>query len=259
MKTISLLTVAMAGLLWYGPGFCGPQAAASPPQSDGETTEEFRNIMKSVDEVKRLPVTGLSMIKADDHLFLITDNGHFVVAGNLKLIDMWQGKIIHSVAETKGIEKVDLRKIGLNPDELSVFTVGTGKREVTVFVDPNCHYCHDLIVQMEALAKDYSFKLVLIPVLGKESAEVTKKLICNPDKAASLNALIMQAYSKLPALPADNKCDLKPLQKAVVATKLLDIQGVPYLFLASKNTHRGGSKALKTLLEKDLEHEINGG
>ena len=86
---------------------------STKPKMDSEMTAEVKDIMRSVDEVKRLPVTGLSMIKAGDKTFLITDNGHFVVAGNLKLIDMWQGKVIGSVADTKGIDKVDLRKIGL--------------------------------------------------------------------------------------------------------------------------------------------------
>jgi len=237
--------------------------SASPPQiptpkTDTEMTVEVKDIMKSVDEVKRLPVNGLSMIKADNKQFLITDNGHFVITGNFKLVDMWQGKILGSIADTNGINKVDLRKIGLNPDELSALTIGSGKREVTIFVDPQCHYCHDLIGQLEPLGKEYQFKLVLIPVLGKESAEITKKLICNKDKAQSLKALVDQDYTKLPDFTKDGRCDLKPLQKAVVATKLLDIQGVPYIFLASKNTHRGGAKSFKTLLEKDLEDEING-
>ena len=118
---------------------------STKPKMDSEMTAEVKDIMRSVDEVKRLPVTGLSMIKAGDKTFLITDNGHFVVAGNLKLIDMWQGKVIGSVADTKGIDKVDLRKIGLSPDELSTFTIGTGKKEVVIFVDPQCNYCHDLI------------------------------------------------------------------------------------------------------------------
>ncbi len=232
---------------------------SSKPMMDGEMTAEVRDIMRSVDEVKRLPVTGLSMIKAGDKTFLISDNGHFVVAGNLKLIDMWQGKVISSVADTKGIDKVDLRKIGLSPDELSTFTIGAGKKEVVIFVDPQCNYCHDLVIQLEPLGKEYTFKLVLIPVLGKESAEITKKLICNKDQAQSLEALIAKDYSKLPALVRqEGSCDLKPLQKAVVATKLLDIQGVPYIFLPSHNTFRGGAKSFKTLLEKDYEDEING-
>ena len=100
------------------------------PKTDSEMTAEVKEVMRSVDEVKRLPVTGLSIVKAGDKTFLITDNGHFVVAGNFKLVDMWQGKIVGSLSDTKGIDKVDLRKIGLNPDELSTFTIGKGKKEV---------------------------------------------------------------------------------------------------------------------------------
>jgi thiol:disulfide interchange protein DsbC len=254
-------SVLFALVMFWGEAHAVGIDAAQPnkPKTDTEMTAEVKDIMRSVDEVKRLPVTGLSMVKAGERTFLITDNGHFVVAGNFKLVDMWQGKVIGSVSDTKGIDKVDLRKIGLSPDELSTFTIGKGKKEVTIFLDPQCNYCQDLIVQLEPLGKEYSFKLVLIPVLGKESAEISKKLICNQDKDQSLKALIAKDYSKLPALVRkEGSCDLKPLQKAVVATKLLDIQGVPFIFLPSKNTFKGGVKSFKTLLEKDLEDEING-
>jgi thiol:disulfide interchange protein DsbC len=253
------LVMALTGA-WGQAQAAGPDASQlKAPKTDTEMTKEVKEVMRSVDEVKRLPVTGLSLVKAGDKTFLITDNGHFVVAGNFKLVDMWQGKLIGSVADTKGIDKVDLRKIGLNPDELSTFTIGSGKKEVVIFIDPQCPYCHNLIGQLEPLGREYVFKLVLIPVLGKESAEISKKLMCNKDRQQALQALVTKDYSKLPALERkEGACDLKPLQKAVVATKLLDIQGVPYIFLPSKNTYKGGAQSFKTLLEKDLEDEING-
>ena len=269
-KLLSILLLIMLSAMGLAYAQATDLNKMTKPDADTVMTAEVKNVMKSIEEVKRLPVTGLSLVKADDKVFLITDNGHFVVAGNFKLVDMWQGKIIGSVADTKGIEKVDLRKIGFNPDELAAFTLGDGKKEVTIFIDPQCGYCHDLIGQLEPLGREYQFKLVLIPVLGKESAEITKKLICNKDKAQALKALMDKDYSKLPPLPQAvpgakdtqgnpiEACNIQTLQKAVVATKLLDIQGVPYIFLPSKNTHRGGAKSFKTLLEKDLDDEING-
>ena len=144
------------GVLMLLTGFIAQTHATEPggakPSTDGEMTAEVKGIMRSVDAVKRLPVTGLSMIDAGNKTFLITDNGHFAVAGNFKLVDMWQGKIIGSVEDTKGIDKVDLRKIGLSPDELSTFTIGTGKKEVVIFVDPQCNYCHWTEQRLEPLA-----------------------------------------------------------------------------------------------------------
>jgi thiol:disulfide interchange protein DsbC len=229
------------------------------PSADNEMTAEVKDVMRSVDAVKRLPVTGLSLVEAGDKRFLMSDNGHFVIAGTFKLVDMWQGKVITSIADTKNIDKVDLYKIGIKPDDLSAFTIGSGKKEVVIFIDPMCNFCHDLIAQLEPLSKSYTFKLVLIPVLGKESAEISKKLLCNPNREQSLQAITSKDYSKLPAVdPKSNTCDLKTLQKAVVTTKLLDIQGVPFMFLPSHNTYRGGAKSFAKLLEKDLDDEING-
>lgn len=236
-------------------------ASANPPSSPNSTemTGDLKQIMNSFDEAKRLPITGMSIIRAGDKLFMTSDNGHFLIAGNFKLVDMWQGKVIKSMDDTLGINKVDLRKIGFNPDELTTFSFGKGQREVVIFLDPLCDHCHDLISQITQLADDYTFKLVLIPVLGSKSAEVAKQLLCNKNKEQSLDALLKMDYGKLPALVRkEGSCDLKPLQKAVVTTKLLAIDGVPYLFLPSKNTFKGGVKSLKTLLEKDRDDEING-
>lgn len=259
MKQI-LLTVLLFSL-----SVCSINAETSKDTAtnDSNLSAEIKDVMRSVDEIKRLPVSGIALVKAGDKNFLITDNGHFIVAGNFKLVDMWQGKVINSIADTKDIEKVPLRKIGIRPEELTPFTIGTGKKEVTVFIDPECDYCHQLLGQLEALGNDYRFNLVLIPVLGKNSAEIAKKLICHKDKNVALNALLAKDYSKLPALSKDDtSCDLKPLQKAVVSTKLLDIQGVPFLFLPSGKTFRGlpntSTLSVKTLLEADLKDEING-
>ncbi len=57
------------------------QTATTPPKTDTEMAADVKEIMRSVDEVKRLPITGISLVKAGDKTFLITDNGHFVVAG----------------------------------------------------------------------------------------------------------------------------------------------------------------------------------
>lgn len=249
----------IAVALTYASAVVGAVPDSGTSKMDSEMTAEVKDIMRSVDEVKRLPITGMSLIKAGDKTFLISDNGHFVVAGSFKLVDMWQGKLIGSVADTQGIDKVNLRKIGIKPEEIASFSVGSGKKEVVIFIDPQCKYCHALISQLEPLGKEYIFKLVLIPVLGKESAELTKRLICNKDNAQSLKALLADDYTKIPKLDRNDKtCDLKPLQKAVVVTKLLDIQGVPYLFLPSLNTFKGGTKSLKSLLEKDYTDELNG-
>ncbi len=248
--TMTLLAMALAGVI---------TAKADVTDQPTPLAGEIKAIMKSVDEVKRLPITGMSMVKAGEQLFLISDNGHFAVAGNFKLVDMWQGKTIASVADTQGIDKIDLRKIGFNPDELGAFTIGHGPREVVIFTDPLCGHCQPLLSQLPALGESHTFKLVLIPAVSKDSAEMVKRLSCNPDRQQSLQSLLAKDYTKLPALVRkEGACDLKPLQKAVVATKLLDIQGVPTLFLPSKNVFKGGVPSFKTLLEKDREDEIHG-
>lgn len=227
--------------------------------ADNETTmkAEVKQALASVDDVKRLPATGLSFLKAGDKTFLITDNGHFVIAGNFKLVDMWQGKLLNNVADMSGVDKINLRGIGLNPDEMGAFTIGRGNQEVDIFVDPQCQYCNELLNQLDKLGETYTFKIVLIPVLGSESADIARRLTCDNDKERAMKALLSKDYKTIPPLPkagsAGKSCDISSLQKAVVAAKLLDIKGVPFSILPSKNVFKGGSKDFKAVLEKDKD------
>lgn len=73
LKKISVLFVLV--LFWGESHAVGvDQAQPNKPKTDTEMTAEVKDIMRSVDEVKRLPVTGLSMVKAGERTFLITDN-----------------------------------------------------------------------------------------------------------------------------------------------------------------------------------------
>ena len=219
-----------------------------------ELAAEYKAEMAKIESVQRLPVSGLSMVKAGDKTFLITDNGHFVIAGNYRLVDLWQGKILAGIDDLKGVDKVDLQAIGISADELGAFTIGRGAKEVVTFVDPKCEHCNDMLRQMPALGDDYRFKIVLIPVLGHDSAELSKKLLCEKDKKKALQYLMEKEYSKLQ--PVDKSCSLDPLKKAVISTKMLDITGVPYTFLPNKLTHKGSPKDLKALLETNYAEKI---
>ena len=127
---------------------------------------------------------------------------------------------------------------------------GQGTNVVTVFVDPLCKHCHNLILQMAALKDQYTFHLVMAPVIGEESVRSARKLACEPDRAKALQALIDQKYDGIHEPP---NCNLGPLQKTLLATKFLGIDGVPYMILPSTKTYRGGTKDLKGLLENDTK------
>lgn len=235
-----------------------PVAGAEARDPQKASPDEIRSWFSQLDGTHRLPITGLTLAQSGDKLLLISDNGRFAVVGNFRLLDVWNAQEIKSLQDADRLDRLDLKKIGIKDGDLARLKLGTGAETVTVFVDPLCPHCHHLIQQMDALKKDYTFDLVISPVLGEKSADISRKLWCQPDRGKALNALLKQEYDTLPAVPRDTKsCDLAPLQKSIVTTRLLGIDGVPYMILPSKSVRKGGVDDLKTLLEKDREKLVS--
>jgi thiol:disulfide interchange protein DsbC len=231
------------------PGFAGmANGVLADPQS--AATGDVRRLLKNLDAFKRLPVTGLNLAKAGGHMLLMSDNGRFAVVGSFRLLDVWNGREVRTMADAEDLNRLDLDKIGIKDGDFAMLPYGQGKNVVTVFVDPLCTFCHSLILQMAALQDQYTFHLVMAPVIGEESVRNARKLACEPDRAKALQALIGQKYDGIKEPPG---CNLGPLQKTLLATKFFGIDGVPYMILPSTKTYRGGTRDLKGLLENDTK------
>jgi thiol:disulfide interchange protein DsbC len=247
MTRATRLLLAAALALPFGPG-AEAEPQAPEPSAFTATPDQIRSWLKSIEGTRRLPVTGVSLAKVGDKMILMSENGRFVVAGNFRLLDVWNGKEVKTLADGDDLNRLDLKRIGIKDADLAQLVYGTGPKHVHVFLDPWCGHCHDLLAQMEPLKKEYTFHLVLTPVLGDKSVATVKKLACLADKGKALDALLAQRYD---GIPEPGPCDLAALQKTLIATRLMGIDGVPYLVLPSTKTRRGGTRELKALLEAD--------
>lgn len=246
----SLVTVrTIAWLLLAAPALAG--ATGPVPDLDQSSPEELRGFFKRLEGTRRLPVHGLVMAQVGDRLVLMSETGRLAVVGKFRLLDVWNQKEIKSLADAETLDRLDLKKIGLKDGDLAILKIGRGQREVPVFVDPLCKYCHDLIGQMEVLGEDYTFKLIVTPVLGDESGKTARKLMCDPDRARALRALVKGEFAALPEAPKD--CDTGPLVRTLATAQILGIDGVPYLILPSTKVHKGLTTNLKELLENDAK------
>jgi thiol:disulfide interchange protein DsbC len=207
-----------------------------------------------IDGMQDLPITGLKMIKTGDQIMFVSSNGRFGIVGG-KMIDVWTSQEIKDITDIDKIaNRIDLSRMKLNLDDLGPVTVGHGKDTVLVIIDPRCPYCGKVMKDLQALQDKYTFKLVMVPILGQESQNVTVQLACqlaSNDKKAQASVkdrLLKQDYA---GLPTDNptQCNREPLQKAVVTAKLFGIQGVPFLIAPDGRTHSGAPEALVDWLE----------
>lgn len=132
--------------------------------------------------------------------------------------------------------------------------MGHGKDKVLVIVDPRCPYCAKVIKDLQALQDKYTFKLVMVPVLGQESQNIVVQLACqlsSQDKKAQESAATRLLKQNYVGLPTDSppQCNKEPLQKAVVTAKLFGLQGVPFLIAPDGRTHSGAPEILADWLE----------
>lgn len=195
----------------------------------------------AISAVKQLPIGGVNIIESDKGVFFVSANGRFVWKG--PVFDVWNNQPIKDVADVdKWVDRIDLKKIGVDLDQLASFTVGKGNEETVIFISPECPHCQNILEQVSKLTEKYKFRLVLFP-LGQKAFEHTKKLWCaGPEKG--MPVLLSQKYDELP----EGKCDTTPLQRTLVVARVIGLPAVPYVIRADGKTHRGGMKDLAAWL-----------
>lgn len=177
-------------------------------------------------EVVALPISGLALASRNGKLRLVSDNGRFIIEG--KVYDTWHKEFIETLDQARyTMNHINLSKLNLNVDELAPVTYGTGPKTVTIFVDPYCPWCKRMLDEMKGLEKEYTFKVLAVPVLGDRSTTAVRALHCSSDQQRAKGILL--EGSGFDALSPDNGCDTEPLSKRVITTQLFGIRGVPYV------------------------------
>lgn len=198
-----------------------------------------------IEDIVTLPIKGMRAVQSNGQTVFVSDNGRFVFTG--QLYDLWYKKPLDTLAEMrKVVDRIDLKRMGLDIDTLNTVSLGVGPKQVVVFVDPRCHYCHALMNDAQALVKQYTFKLVAIPVLGEESNRLAKAMSCAKNKKQALKALANQTLDKLPTQSA---CSTEQYDRTLLAAQLMNIEGVPYVIAPNGRISYGRPLNLKAWLE----------
>lgn len=222
-------------------------ADATPKLSSADIAAGLMSV--KIDGMQDLPITGLKMIKTGDKIVFMSSNGRFALYGG-KLLDVWTQQEIKDLPDIDRIaNRIDLSRMKLNIDDLGPITIGHGKDTVLIIIDPRCPYCGKVMKDLQALQELYTFKLVMVPILGQESQNVVVQLAClqaTGDKKVQDSVrerLLKQDFS---GLPTDNpsQCNKEPLQRAIVTAKLFGLPGVPFLIAPDGRTHSGAPEVL---------------
>jgi len=208
----------------------------------------IQELLRGINGMQRLPVAGVQMVQAGERVLFVSANGRYVFTG--PAWDLWHGAKLQSLEEGARLaERIDLKRLGLDPENLGALDVGNGEREVIVFVDPRCPHCRSLLGRLPGLAERYRFRLVPLPVLGPDSETAVARLGClaEQDQAAAREALLADGLDELPA--PEGTCGQTAAQRALVTAQLLGIAGVPYLIAPDGRLQQGVPVDLEAWLE----------
>jgi len=249
--------------LWLIPlVLSGASALAANPPKPAVSEIAASLLSVKIDGMQDLPISGLKMIKTGEQTVFISSNGRFAFYGG-KLMDVWTQQEIKDLPDIDKIaNRIDLSRMKLNVDDLGPVTIGYGKESVLIFIDPRCPYCGKVMKDLQALQDKYTFKLVMVPILGTESQNIVVQLACqlgskdNKTKDAVRERLLKQDYAGLATEPPA-QCNKEPLQKAVVTAKLFGLQGVPFLIAPDGRTHNGAPEVLVDWLSNNPAKPAN--
>lgn len=232
----------------------------SSPFAQTETLgmEVFKNLtdVKDMVEVPDGPFHAVESEKGD--ILFVSASGRWVIGG--LAFDIWAKKQLKNVNDMRhSFTHIDLKTMGVTPDAIGAVTLGKGSKEVVIFVDPNCTWCHKLIEEIQndqALQADYRFKLLFIPALGKPSYEKVKAMYCATDTSDKTLLGAFNNRSEL-SLPQKQQCDTQLLDKRIMTAAAVGVQGVPFIIAHDGRFTRGKPQDLKAwLFEGERENEL---
>jgi thiol:disulfide interchange protein DsbC len=200
---------------------------------------------------QKLPVKDLYFIRTKEGLnYLMSPDGRYLFQG--ALFDVWNGEQIESIGEMEKLsDRIDFKYIGVRPDRMFSLNIGTGKKEVFIFADPNCNICHSLIKDIRGsklIKKSYNIRVVITPLLKKSSMDKAKKLaaLAGKDMSAAIDAFIENSFENI-TLTEET---VDGIDYNLLVAKALSIRNFPYLVNPQGRMYIGIPEEIHLFLSK---------
>ncbi len=174
--------------------------------------------------VNKSPVNGLYEVVVGRKVFYVTNDGKYIMFGNLIEASTKQNL---TEKRTTELSKIDWNKL---PLDLAIKEVnGNGKRKLAVFSDPECPYCQMFEKQIAPNLKDTTIYTFLFPLPNHPQAKPDAiKIWCSKDRTSVWTGWMRDKK----ALPTNSSCDTSGIDALIkLGTDLVQIEGTPTLIL----------------------------
>ncbi|MDV7212351.1 DsbC family protein [Azotobacter beijerinckii] len=191
------------------------------------------------DSLVMLPATALFAIEKNGKFAVMTDTGRFIVQGTV--YDVWAQRELKTLADVRqAVQYVPVDKTHLGFGDLAPLRIGHGDRAITLFADPACTYCKELMQEARTgLPEGYRLEVLMLPLLTPRSARRTQELHCAEDPAAAWQATVAGDLETPLAQKPDGACDLEVIGKRRLTAQFLGARNVPYLIRDDGLTREG--------------------
>jgi thiol:disulfide interchange protein DsbC len=187
-----------------------------------KTLKERMPHIHPIDEIKRTPMSGLFELKVDGSEIYYTDaGGNFLIQGHL--VDTKTQRDLTEERIQK-IMAVDFKSLPFK--DAIVIVRGKGERKMAMFEDPNCGYCKRFERELQSI-DNITVYLFLYPILGKDSVEKSKAILCAKDPAKAWQDLMLRDQ-----VPPSSSCDAAAVKRNVDFGQKQKITGTPTSFFA---------------------------
>ena len=171
-----------------------------------------------IDEVRATPIAGLFEVRFGTEIRYTDAKGEYLVEGDL--IDLKSKK---SLTQER-VEKLTAVSFDSLPlKDAIVWKRGNGSRRMAVFADPNCGYCKRFERGLQEM-KDVTVYTFLIPILGSDSREKTRNILCAKDNADAWLGWMLK--DRQPVKP-QGSCDEAAIDRNMAFARKHQIHGTP--------------------------------
>jgi thiol:disulfide interchange protein DsbC len=227
---------AGAAALWAAALFISASAIAAdvaPGEVASRRLAERAFAGKPIDAFRKLPDLPFYEIWIDRTLVYTDLDGKVLIMGN-----MLEAKTLTNLRQTRMNELLAIPFKDLPLDGAVKTVQGSGRNKLVVFADPNCQYCKRFEAELKTV-KDVTIYTVMYPVLGPDSLDKARAILCAPKPAIAWHAWMDGGIA--PPAPAES---CKPAFDSILAFgRKNDIAVTPTTFFESGKRLAGISPA----------------
>ena len=177
--------------------------------------------------VVHIPATAIFATENNGRFAVITDTGRFIIQGTI--YDVWDQKEISTLEQARyAVNHIPLHKTNVGFEDLHPIVLGQGSKPIYMFSDMQCGYCKTIINEARrTLPEDYRLEIIMLPLLGPESARRSKEILCASTASEGWQAAISGDMTS--DIPQKSDCDIETLQRRMITAQFIGARNVPFL------------------------------